>query len=70
MIDYIFQVFISEDGSVTYTQQFHNAIEAVKLYDSVTDYGFAKYEREVVLLEPNGVSHTKTYQAYSVVGSR
>ena len=70
MEDYIFQVFISEDGAVTYTRQFNNAIEAVKLYDSVIDYGFAKYEREVVLLEPNGVSHTKRYTAYSVVGSR
>ena len=70
MEDYIFQVFISSDGEVTYTKQFNNAIEAVKVYNSVTDYGFAKYEREVVLLEPNGVSHTKTFPAYSVVGSR
>lgn len=70
MQDYIFQVFISEDGAVTYTRQFTNALEAVKLYNSVTDYGFAKYEREVVLIEPNGVSHTKTYSAYSVVGTR
>ena len=70
MQDYIFQVFISEDGAVTYTCQFNNALEAVKLYNSVTDYGFAKYEREIVLIEPNGVSHTKAYSAYSVVGSR
>jgi hypothetical protein len=70
MEHYIFHVFISEDGAVTYSRQFDNALEAVKLYDSVKDYGFAKYEREVVLLEPNGVSHTKTYQAYFVVGSR
>ena len=62
MEDYIFQVFISVDGSVTYTKQFNNALEAVKVYESCVDYGFARYEKEVVLIEPNGKSHSKIFQ--------
>lgn len=61
MEDYIFQVFAASDGAVTYTKQFDNALEAVKVYESFVDYGFARYEREVGLIEPNGKTHTKTF---------
>lgn len=61
MEDYIFQVFASSDGAVTYTKQFNNALEAVKTYESFVDYGFARYEREIVLVEPNGKTHSKTF---------
>ena len=62
MEDYIFQVFVSVDGSVTYTKQFNSALEAVKVYDSCVDHGFARFEREIVLVEPNGKTHTKIFQ--------
>jgi hypothetical protein len=61
MEDYIFQVFASSDGSVTYTKQFSNALEAVKIYDSFVDHGFANVEREIVLIEPNGKVHSKIF---------
>jgi len=61
MEDYIFQVFASSDGAVTYTKQFNSALEAVKVYESFVDYGFARVEREIVLVEPNGKKHTKTF---------
>jgi hypothetical protein len=61
MEDYIFQVFASSDGSVTYTKQFNNALEAVRIYESFVDYGFARFEREIGLVEPNGKVHTKIF---------
>jgi len=56
------------DGAVTWSKQYDCALEAVHAYDRVNDYGFAKYEREAVLIEPNGKVHSKLFQAsYGVV---
>jgi hypothetical protein len=62
MEDYIFQLSASSDGAVTYTKMFNNALDAVRVYNSFVDYGFARYEREIVLVEPNGKVHTKIFQ--------
>jgi hypothetical protein len=57
-----FLLQIVTDGSTTWSKQYDNALDAVKAYERVTDYGFAKYEREAVLVEPNGKVHTKLFQ--------
>jgi hypothetical protein len=57
-----FLLQIVTDGSTTWSKQYDNALDAVKAYERVTDYGFAKYEREAVLVEPNGKVHTKVFQ--------
>lgn len=57
-----FLLQIVTDGSTTWSKQYDNALDAVKAYERVTDYGFAKYEREAVLVEPNGKVHNKVFQ--------
>lgn len=53
---------IVTDGAVTWTKQYDCALDAVHAYDKIIDYGFAKYEREAVLIEPNGKVHSKLFQ--------
>ena len=59
--DYEFMVQAIEDGSVTFSRKYASAIEAVRAYESFKDFGFAKYEREIVLIEPDGQIHGKTF---------
>lgn len=61
MEDYIFQVDVVDDGSCTWTKMFGSALEAVNSYNSYIDHGFADNEREVTLVEPNGVVHQKRF---------
>jgi hypothetical protein len=57
-----FLLQIVTDGSVTWSKKYDNALDAVHAYDKVIDYGFAKYEREAMLVEPNGKVHSKLFQ--------
>jgi hypothetical protein len=59
---YEFMLQIIVDGSVTWSKKYDNALEAVKAYEQVTDYGFAHYWLEAVLVEPNGNAHSKNFQ--------
>ena len=60
--DYEFMLQAIEDGSVTYSRKFSNAVEAVTAYNGFRDHGFARYSREVVLVEPNGKIHAKEFK--------
>jgi len=59
MNEYMIQVV--EDGAVTWSRRFNNAVDAVHIYDRFTDYGLAKWQREIILVEPSGVSHAKSF---------
>ena len=59
MSEYMIQVV--EDGAVTFSQRYNNAVEAVHAYDRFTDFGFAKLQREIVLVEPSGKAHAKVF---------
>ena len=59
MSKYIIQVV--EDGAVTFSRQYENAVEAVHAYDRFVDFGLAKWQREIILVEPSGVSHAKSF---------
>lgn len=58
--EYMIQVV--EDGAVTFSRKYENAVEAVHAYDRFVDFGFAKWQREVVLVEPNGRGHSKVFE--------
>ena len=58
--EYMIQVV--EDGSVTFSRKYENAIDAVHAYDRFVDFGFAKLQREIVLVEPSGKAHGKTFE--------
>ncbi len=59
MNEYMIQVV--EDGAVTFSQRYNNAVDAVHAYDRFTDFGFAKLQREIVLVEPSGKAHAKVF---------
>lgn len=59
----VFTLSIITDGTATWSKNYDCGLDAVHAYDKVTDYGFAKYEREAVLVEPNGKVHSKIFQA-------
>ena len=59
MSKYMIQVV--EDGAVTFSRQYENAVEAVHAYDRFVDFGLAKWQREIILVEPSGVSHAKSF---------
>jgi hypothetical protein len=59
MSDYMIQVV--EDGGVTFSKHYSNAVDAVHDYDRFIDYGRAKYSREIILVEPSGVAHSKSF---------
>jgi hypothetical protein len=58
--EYMIQVV--EDGAVTFSQRYNNAVEAVHAYDRFTDFGYAKLQREIVLVEPSGKAHAKVFE--------
>ena len=57
--EYMIQVV--EDGSVTFVKRYNNAVEAVTAYNKFVDHGMCRTWREIVLLEPNGQAHGKTF---------
>lgn len=58
---YEFMLQVIEDGSVTYSRRFNNSIDAVNSYNRFVDYGTCRIWREIVLVEPNGTAHAKTF---------
>jgi hypothetical protein len=57
--DYMIQEVV--DGSVTFSQRYTRALEADHAYDRFVDYGVARYSREIVLVEPSGLAHSKAF---------
>ena len=69
-MDYIFMVQVVEDGSVTFSRKYRSALEAVHDYDRFRDYGTARYSREIVLVEPSGMAHSKVFDVPRLVAIR
>ena len=61
-MDYEFMLQIVEDGAVTYSGLYSNALEAVNAYNKIVDYGCCHIWREAILVEPNGKAHSKTFE--------
>jgi hypothetical protein len=61
MEDYTFMVQVIEDGSCTFSRKYGTALDAVNAYNSFKDHGMCRYTREIVLVEPNGEIHAKTF---------
>lgn len=57
----LYMIQVVEDGSVTFSRKYDNAIEAVHDYDRFVDFGHAKWQREIVLVEPSGKAHGKSF---------
>lgn len=59
--NYEYMLQVVEDGSVTYSRRFNNAIDAVNNYNRFVDHGMCRMWREIVLAEPNGKAHSKVF---------
>lgn len=58
--DYDYAITLSYDGKPPHwTKRFKFALEAVRVYDSFTDWGFADEYATVNLAEPNGKLWTR-----------
>lgn len=62
MMEGEYMIQVVEDGSVTFSRRYDNAVDAVHAFDRFVDFGFAKWQREVVLVEPSGKPHAKVFE--------
>lgn len=63
MEQYSFTVTSSYDGEAAdYAKLFDTALEAVTVFNSFVDHGFAKMTRTVNLYEPTGKCHTRVFK--------
>jgi hypothetical protein len=61
MMEGTYMIQVVEDGAVSFSRKYDNALEAVHAYDRFIDFGFAKWQREIVLVEPSGKAHSKSF---------
>ena len=61
MISSVYMIQVVEDGAVSFSRKYDNALDAVHAYDRFTDFGHAKWQREIVLVEPSGKAHGKSF---------
>jgi hypothetical protein len=59
--EYSFKIQVIEDGSVTFSRNYNNAVDAVTAYSKFVDHGMCRMWREIVLVEPNGKAHSKSF---------
>jgi hypothetical protein len=71
-MEYEYAVTSVYDSNPNYswTGRYDNALEAVNVYNSMVDYGFAVEYRTVNLSEPNGKMHTKIFYRNGNVGGK
>jgi hypothetical protein len=62
MMESEYKIQVVEDGAVTFSRVYPDAVAAVHAYDRFTDFGFAKWQREVVMVEPSGKAHAKVFE--------
>lgn len=60
-MDYSYKLQIIEDGSVSFSRVYDNAVDAVNAYNKCVDHGMCRLWREIILLEPNGKAHSKSF---------
>lgn len=60
--EYVFLLQVITDGSCTFSKRYDNAVTAVSAYNKFVDHGTCRYQREIVLIEPNGYVHSKTFE--------
>lgn len=60
--EYIFLLQVITDGEVSFSKRYGNAVEAVMAFSKFVDHGTCRYQREVVLVEPNGQMHSKVFE--------
>ena len=72
MNEYLYAVTSTNDSATSpnWVGRYDNALDAVSVYLSMVDYGFAQEYRTVNLSEPNGKMHTKILYRSGIVGGK
>jgi hypothetical protein len=71
-MEYEYSVTATNDSNIntTWIGRYDNALEAVNVFNSFIDYGFAVDHRTINLSEPNGKMHTKIFYRDGKVGGK
>lgn len=71
-MEYTYAVTSTYDGATepSWVGRYDNALDAVKVYLSMIDHGFALEYRTVNLSEPSGKMHTKILYRSGIVGGK
>lgn len=70
-MDYNYAITLSYDGKEPHwSRRFEYALEAVRVFDSFTDWGLAENVATVNLSEPNGKMWTKNLYRNGVVNGK
>ena len=72
MNEYLYAVTITNDSEEkpSWIGRYDNALDAVSVYLSMVDHGFALEHRTVNLSEPSGKMHTKILYRKGTVGGK
>lgn len=72
MNEYLYAVTSTNDNNTkpNWVGRYDNALDAVSVYLSMVDYGFAEEYRTVNLSEPSGKMHTKVFYRNGNVGGK
>jgi hypothetical protein len=62
-----YTIVVITDGEESWKKHYDNCVDAVNAYNKFTDYGFAKFETIVTLIEPDMKIHTEVFRAPSVM---
>lgn len=71
-MEYLYSVTSTNDNDTTakWIGRYDNALDAVNVYNSMVDYGFANEYRTINLSEPSGKMHTKIFYRDGKVGGK
>jgi hypothetical protein len=72
MNEYLYSVTSTNDSEAQpkWVGRYSNALDAVNVYNSFIDHGFANEYRTVNLAEPSGKLHTKILYRNGTVGGK
>ena len=64
-----YTIIVITDGKESWKKDYENCVDAVNAYNKFTDYGFAKLETLITLIEPDMKIHTKIFRAPTVINA-
>jgi hypothetical protein len=72
MNEYLYAVTSTNDSeaSPNWVGRYNNALDAVNVFNTFVDHGFALEYRTVNLSEPSGKMHTKIFYRSGIVGGK
>jgi hypothetical protein len=64
-----YTIIVITDGKESWKKDYTNCVDAVNAYNKFVDYGFAKLETVITLIEPDMKIHTKIFRSPTVINA-